>query len=56
MPPFVALTTAETAAKAAVKQALMRKIKDNFDDHETRVAGVEGITQAAITDLAIHAA
>lgn len=47
---YEALTLAETAAKAPVKQALMRKHKGNFDDHETRVAGVEGIKQAAITD------
>lgn len=38
---FTALTTAETAFKAMLRQAFFRKLKDNFDDHESRIAAQE---------------
>jgi len=38
---FVAITTAETEAGKPTKQELFVKIKDNFDDHEVRIASLE---------------
>lgn len=38
---FSTLTLAETAAKALIRQALWRKVKDNFDDHEPRLVQLE---------------
>lgn len=38
---FTALTLAETAFKAMFRQGLARKIKTNFDDHESRIAAYE---------------
>lgn len=42
---FSALTTAQIAASEPVKQELWTKVKDNFDDHETRVTTLEGSLQ-----------
>jgi hypothetical protein len=39
---FVALTDAETDASKPARQALWKKIKDNFDDHQSRLGALEG--------------
>lgn len=38
---FTALNTPEIAAAEPVKQELFQKVKDNFDDHESRLGSVE---------------
>lgn len=38
---FSALTLAQIAAKEATKQELFTKIKDNFDNHESRITSLE---------------
>jgi hypothetical protein len=50
--PFSALTSGEIAAGQPVKQELTTKIKDNFDDHETRISDLEGGTSTTFTDWA----
>ena len=45
MPDFVQLTTAETAAKAKIRQALMRKIKDNLDNLNGRATQVDQLAR-----------
>jgi hypothetical protein len=47
---FTALTTAQTAAKAPIDQALMDLIRTNFDDLNTRVAtGASTIFDSTVT-------
>jgi hypothetical protein len=43
---FTALNSSEIAASKPTKQELFQKIKDNFDDHESRITTVEGATQS----------
>lgn len=38
---FSAFTLAETAAKALMRQALWRKVKDDFDDHDLRLVRLD---------------
>jgi hypothetical protein len=40
---FSAISNAVITVGSAIKQNLFQKIKDNFDDHETRLASVEGV-------------
>lgn len=40
MPPFSALTVAETDADSPLDTGLFTKIKDNFDNLDSRVAGI----------------
>ena len=41
---FVSITDSEIEVGRPVKKELFQKIKDNLDDHETRIGGVESLT------------
>lgn len=43
MPKFDPLTTLETGQDHPLQQYLMRKIKDDFDNHQSRIGGTDGI-------------
>lgn len=45
---FVPLTSAQIVAGEATKQELFDLIKENFDDHESRIADVEAFTTSTI--------
>ena len=40
--PYIAVTDSEIQPGEPISQSLMQKIKDNFDDHEARIAGGGG--------------
>lgn len=51
---YVALTTAQTQPGEATKTELFTKIKDNFDDHESRITVVENANveqQPLVSDI-----
>lgn len=50
IPAFDPLSLGETAAGHPLLQHLWRKIKDNFESHNGRIAGAEGITATYIAD------
>lgn len=45
IPDFQALTTLETAQNKPFQQWLTRKIKDDFDSHQARIGGLDGIAR-----------
>lgn len=50
---FSAITTGQIAAGEPISQDLLTKVKDNFDDHESRISGLASAL-AAFRPLTFH--